>query len=235
MVAIALGLVLGWVGAGLLTRLSEYLASGRALLGPPHCPGCGAALRGPNLPLVARSCPACGARAKPPIWLEAAAIGGTAVVVWRLWGTPEIFVGVLVLWLAIASTAIDMRLRIIPNRLLAGAALLGLLAMIPLGAGAFAQGALGTVVLFAVAALLAVVGRGGFGFGDVKYLAVVGLLLGLDAGIVSLLAAVLLGGLYAAMLLATRRAGRKDTFAFAPFIAIGSVAVLMLWHLPPGH
>lgn len=235
MASITLGVVLGWIGAALLARLSDYLASGQALLGPSHCAGCGAVLEGHDLPLVARSCPACGTRTKPPIWLEAAAIAGTAGVSWRLWGTPEIFVGVLVLWLAIAASAIDLRLRIIPNRLLAGAALLGLCALIPLGAPAFAQGALGAAVLFAVAALLAVVGRGGFGFGDVKYLAVVGLLLGLDAGIVSLLAAVLLGGLYAAALLATRRAGRKDTIAFGPFIAIGSVAVLMIWHLPPGH
>jgi leader peptidase (prepilin peptidase)/N-methyltransferase len=49
----------------------------------------------------------------------------------------------------------------------------------------------------------------------------------------SLLLAVMLGGLYAAGLLATRRATRKDTIAFGPFIAIGSVIVALLLYTPP--
>ncbi len=231
-----IGLLAG-IGIGnLLSLVTERLTQGAVALAPRSCGSCGA-----PLPLAGRlpalrstrlgACARCGAR--PPasgLWLEAITVG-TAAVLWFQFGAGEWPAVLVVLWLAVAASAIDLRLRIIPNRLLLGAALLGLLALIPLGLPAYGQGALGGLVLFAVGALMAWLGRGGFGFGDVKYLAVVGLLLGLQAGLLSLLLAVLLGGLYAAALLATRRAGRKDTIAFGPFIALGSVAVALFVHV----
>lgn len=68
---------------------------------------------------------------------------------------------------------------------------------------------------------------GGFGGGDVKLLAALGLCLGWQLVLLVFFGSVLLGGLYAIWLLATKRAGRKDTFAFGPFICIvtGIVAV----------
>ncbi len=235
---IALGLVVGSLAALWLRRLAHRLPGASTPDATDGCPRCGAApsLAG-RIPLLAATplgrCRQCGARGARSLWLDLSAVLGTAVVFWRAGGTPALYVALVVLWLAIAASAIDLRLRIIPNRLLAGAAILGLLAMLPLGEPAYVQGILGAAALLAIGAVLAVVGRGGFGLGDVKYLAVVGLLLGLRPGVLSLLLAVMLGGLYAAGLLATRRATRKDTIAFGPFIAIGSVIVALLLYTPP--
>ncbi|MDA8346070.1 MAG: A24 family peptidase [Thermaerobacter sp.] len=228
--AAGIGLLIGALVGDFLGLLVERLPSGQVVFGPRVCPTCGGPLSvSGRLPLIRymSSCGRCGQRApRGALWIEGFTAIGTASVVLLRFGTWP--AALIVLWLAIAATVIDLRHRIIPNRLLAGAALAGLVALIPAGPPAYMNGALGAGVLFAVGALLAVVGRGGFGFGDVKYLAVVGLLLGLQRGVVSLMLAVLLGGLYAAGLLATRKAGRKDTIAFGPFIAIGSLAVALL-------
>lgn len=74
-----------------------------------------------------------------------------------------------------------------------------------------------SVPLFVLALL-----TGGFGGGDVKLFAALGLCLGWKLTLVALFASVLGGGVYGIALLATRRAGRKDAFAFGPFICAGA-------------
>lgn len=223
------------VGSG-LGALAERLPRGLPLWRPERaCPSCGAPrqiwVRVPLLRYGRASgrCQSCGhAPARREVWIEGATALLSTLVTYVGWGTPRLWPMLLVLWLGIAATAIDLEHRLIPNRLLLAAALLGLLALAPGGPAAYEQGFLGFAALFLVGLLLAVAGRGGLGFGDVKYLAVVGWLLGWVGGLLTLVAAVVLGGLYAAFLLLTRRAGRKDTIAFGPFIAAGSL-VAALW------
>lgn len=80
-----------------------------------------------------------------------------------------------------------------------------------------------SVPLFIVALI-----TGGFGGGDIKLLAALGLCLGWQLVLLAFFGAILLGGIYAVWLLITKRAGRKDAFAFGPFIcfAAGLVAVV---------
>lgn len=64
---------------------------------------------------------------------------------------------------------------------------------------------------------------GGFGGGDVKLLAALGLCLGWQLTLLTLFGAILFGGIYGIWLLATKKAGRKDAFAFGPFICAAAV------------
>jgi prepilin signal peptidase PulO-like enzyme (type II secretory pathway) len=75
-----------------------------------------------------------------------------------------------------------------------------------------------SVPLFAIAFL-----TGGFGGGDVKLLAALGLCLGWPLTLLTLFGAILFGGIYGIWLLATKKAGRKDAFAFGPFICAAAV------------
>lgn len=86
------------------------------------------------------------------------------------------------------------------------------------GAGA---GALSILLLYALSA------GTGVGLGDVKLAACAGALLGIDRGLVALGIAFVAGGSYAAYLMITRRASRKDSMPFAPFLAAGILATLM--------
>lgn len=75
---------------------------------------------------------------------------------------------------------------------------------------------------FVVLAALSILGRGALGGGDVKLMAVVGLWLGKEV-VLALTTGFILGGVAAVVLLLLRRAGRKDFFAFGPFLIIGTL------------
>ena len=75
---------------------------------------------------------------------------------------------------------------------------------------------------FVVLAALSILGRGALGGGDVKLMAVVGLWLGQEV-VLALTTGFILGGVAAVVLLFLRRAGRKDFFAFGPFLIIGTL------------
>lgn len=62
---------------------------------------------------------------------------------------------------------------------------------------------------------------GAFGGGDIKLMAAAGLFLGWKLTVVSAAIAVLTGGIYGCWLLAAHKAGRKDQFAFGPFLCAG--------------
>jgi leader peptidase (prepilin peptidase)/N-methyltransferase len=91
---------------------------------------------------------------------------------------------------------------------------------------------LAALVLFVVYLVLALVspGGGGLGFGDVKLAGVLGLLLGwLGWGpvLVSVLAAFIVGGVIAVLLLLSRRASRSSHIAFGPSMILGAWMALM--------
>ena len=73
----------------------------------------------------------------------------------------------------------------------------------------------GGILLF-----LAIITRGGMGDGDIKFIAALGLWLGLEPILLTLFLAFVLGGLSSALLLLFKLKTRKDFIPFAPFIAI---------------
>ena len=68
--------------------------------------------------------------------------------------------------------------------------------------------------------------KDGFGYGDVKLMAVCGLFLGWQLVLVAFFFAFITGGMYAAYLLITGRAKRGQYIAFGPFLCAGTVAAL---------
>jgi leader peptidase (prepilin peptidase)/N-methyltransferase len=131
---------------------------------------------------------------------------------------------------SIALALIDLDVHRLPNKIvlpayLVGGALLGSAALITgdyerlLGAG------IGLAALWLAYFLMAVLYPGGMGFGDVKLAGVLGLFLGwLGWGplIVGSFAAFLLGGLFAVVLLVSRRVTRKGGIPFGPWMLLGA-------------
>ena len=71
-------------------------------------------------------------------------------------------------------------------------------------------------------------GAGAFGLGDVKLLVGVGLLAGGSRALGSVIFALVLGGLVIAVLLLTRRVGRRTYIPFGPFFILGALWVVLL-------
>jgi leader peptidase (prepilin peptidase)/N-methyltransferase len=168
--------------------------------------------------------------AAPAAVVVAAGVVSATLVRYGLGWTGAAWSAVQVALVALAW--VDLRERRLPNAI-----------VVPLGAAAivlraaFERHALveilvaGAIAFIAFLAL-AVATRGGLGMGDVKLAAAEGLLVG-KVAVEALLLGVVLGGLAAALLLATRRAGRRTTYAYGPYLALGAVIAILAFGPPP--
>ena len=86
---------------------------------------------------------------------------------------------------------------------------------------------------FVVLAALAILGRGALGGGDVKMMAALGLWFGVNGIITTASVGFIIGGIAAVIMLLFKVHGRKDFFAFGPFLIIGAVVAwlgqVLLW------
>ena len=86
---------------------------------------------------------------------------------------------------------------------------------------------------FVVLAALAILGRGALGGGDVKMMATLGLWFGVNGIITTACIGFIVGGVAAVIFLLLKIHGRKDYFAFGPFLIVGAVvawlAQVLLW------
>ena len=62
---------------------------------------------------------------------------------------------------------------------------------------------------------------GAFGGGDIKLMAVSGAFLGTGSVVCAMFFGLLTGGAYGAFMLKSKKLGKKDVFAFGPFLAFG--------------
>lgn len=151
-------------------------------------------------------------------------------------GTETVGVVVMVvafLYLAAISVAlamIDTDTHTLPNVIvlpayIVGGALLAASALVLGEPGRLLGALIGAAALFALYLLLAMLYPGGMGLGDVKLAGVLGLFLGwLGWGelVVGAFGAFLLGGLFGVALLLGRRAGRKSSIPFGPWMLVGA-------------
>ncbi|MFE2229030.1 prepilin peptidase [Streptomyces kronopolitis] len=189
----------------------------RGWLGRGHCRDCGA--YGPGAPATATvTALACAALA--------AATGPR----------PELAAWLLMTPLAVLLTAVDRRVRRLPDALtlslaVVGAGALGLAARLTGETGAWRRALLGGLVLGVCYLLLHAVNPRGLGLGDAKLAVGLGIALGwygwrtLVAGGA---AGVFSGALYGAGLLLSRRGGRDTAMPLGPFMIFGAFCGLVL-------
>jgi len=91
-----------------------------------------------------------------------------------------------------------------------------------------AYAALGGAAGFAVFLLIALVSRGGMGWGDVKLAALMGLAIGFPLVFVAIIMAAILGGIVAVALMIAKKRTRRQTIPFGPFLALAAM-VTLLW------
>ncbi|MCL2816470.1 MAG: prepilin peptidase [Oscillospiraceae bacterium] len=134
---------------------------------------------------------------------------------------------------------IDFDIQEIPDSLVIAGAAAGILWIIsgiifpdininaPVWHDALLGAVVGAAPLFLIDRLTMIaVKKEGFGFGDVKLMAMAGLFLGWQLTLVSLLFAVVSGGILGAVLIASKKIDRGGYMPFGPFLAMGIIASL---------
>lgn len=246
MVALAVaGLIVGSFANVVIYRLPRR----ESLVSPPsHCPRCGARIRArDNIPvlswlLLKARCRDCGSPIPVRYPLVEAATGGLWVLAGVLFGASVKTVFAVVFFsLLLILAVIDLDTYRLPNPLVGTLAAVGLAGIavselagarvLPLlGEGrpvllAVIGVALGAGVSFALALVYeGVRGRQGFGMGDVKLLAAIGLFVGPYAAMVLFLGSVLgaLAGIGSAL---RSGGGLQRKMPFGPFLAAAAVIV----------
>lgn len=143
---------------------------------------------------------------------------------------------VVFVFLGTRLALIDARTHRLPNRLigpwyLCAAPLLAGVALLAGEPGHLVRIVAGGAILFAFYLLLHLIQPNGMGMGDVKLAGVLGLYLGAASWehlMLGTFAAFLLGGLYAAVLVLTRKASTKTMIPFGPFMIVGTAVALLI-------
>jgi leader peptidase (prepilin peptidase)/N-methyltransferase len=239
--------LLGMLIASFLNVCADRLPAGQSLVYPPsHCPACSRRLAAKDLiPVFSYlwlrgRCRYC--RASIPrrvLWVEIATPVLFGLAYWQYHLSIELPIAFLYISLFLIILVIDLEHGLILNRVVYPALVIALLlsvfftvflpqvSIVPNIARAAIGGGIGLVVFF----LIAIVSRGGMGWGDVKLAALIGLATGWPLVIVALIMGMILGGLAAVILLGFKIKKRKEAMPFGPFLAVAAI-VTLLWGSP---
>jgi leader peptidase (prepilin peptidase)/N-methyltransferase len=241
-VAAGLGALLGLVVGSFLNVVAYRVPVGESVVAPgSHCPRCSAPIRPrDNIPvlswvLLRGRCRDCGEPFSVRYAIVEAAtatlFAATPVVLGVSWTLASYwwFIGV-----GIVLVLTDLDHQRIPNRILypgvvVGALLLSVGAVADGDAASLPRALGGAVGYFTVLLVLALLARGGLGFGDVKLAVLLGMFTAYLSWRTLYAAGALaigIGGLVAIGLLMARKRGRKDVIPFGPALIAGAFAAL---------
>jgi leader peptidase (prepilin peptidase)/N-methyltransferase len=235
--AAAIAFLGGLMAGSFVTVVAHRVPRGESIVGPrSRCPTCGTQIAAyDNVPVLSwalmrgrsRCCGEPISARYPSTELALGALYAATVLV--LWDEPaEVAIGLIFVTMLTAITLTDLERRIIHDKILLVAALIG--AAIAAGADpsslperAIAAAAAGGLLFAAALAY-----PRGMGLGDVKLAAVMGLFLGRNVA-PAILVALLAGSIFGLAVIASQGAeARKTAIPFGPFLALGGVVGLLL-------
>jgi leader peptidase (prepilin peptidase) / N-methyltransferase len=235
-----------------------------SLVSPPsHCDNCGHKLRLlDNVPILSYlflggKCRYCKAHIPMRVLLvEFLTAAVFFLAYWRYGSTPEYCITVLFACFFIVIIFVDWEQTLILNSVTYPALVIALILLavdsfVP-GVNLFGDrlfvpqtslysGLISGGALFLIFILIAIITPGSMGIGDAKLVALIGLVSGFPLVFISMIIGIVIGGVVAIVLLATRKKGRKDVIPYGTFLAIGPLIALLLpsgvidWYLSMGH
>lgn len=239
--AAIVGLVFGSFGTVSVYRIprNETIVSGRS-----KCPNCGRTIRAiENVPVFSYlflrgRCRGCGTRISiryPLIELATGILFGLAA--WKFGTTAETVIFAAFFWALIVLSAIDLELKLLPNRVVYPTFVV---AWIAIAALALARGeterlvdaAVGAAVFGGFFLVVALIYPAGMGGGDVKLAFVLGTLLGYADGVgvvlVGMFLSFLLGAVSGGVVMLAAGGSRKSQVPFGPFLALGTTIAIFI-------
>jgi leader peptidase (prepilin peptidase) / N-methyltransferase len=235
--ATAIAFLGGLVVGSFVTVVAHRVPRGESIVGPrSRCPACGAQIAAyDNVPVVSwlalrGRARCCGAPISARYPLTELTLGllyaATVVVLWD--DSGEVALGLVFVTTLLAVTLTDLERRIIPNRILAVAAVLGIATAAVTDPGSLPERAIAAAAAGGLLFVAALAYPRGMGLGDVKLAAMMGLFLGRDVG-PAILVALLTGSVVGLAMIARHgAAARKRAIPFGPFLALGGVVGVLV-------
>lgn len=127
---------------------------------------------------------------------------------------------------------LDIRTLRAPNRYVYPLIVVAVIVSLTLYRAHATEALLGGLLAFGILFVVALLGRGAMGFGDVKYGVVCGIAVGLHGVLPMLGFTFVVGALVAGLALGLRLRQRKDVVAFTPFLYLG-VLFALVWTQQP--
>ncbi len=225
-------LFLGTCFGSFINVVAYRVPRGESIIRPgSRCPFCTVPISWwDNIPVISwlnlrARCRSCGAPIAARYPLVELLGGFIAVACYLVWGLSlEGLAWMLILVLLLAIALVDLDTYMIPD------AFTGLVGVLGLGKvflawelhtvfGHVGAGLAGAGLIW----LIILVSKGGMGFGDVKLVGALGIVLGAQGLAVALCAGVILGAFAGISLLLAGRKRRRDPIPFGPFLVAGSV------------
>ena len=205
-----------------------------------QCPGCGAAIKPwHNVPVISwillrARCASCGmpiSARYPLVELATGIFSGLAA--WQFGFGVEALSALLLIWMLIALTGIDIDTQLLPDSLTLSLLWLGLginlfAVWTPLSSAVIGA-MLGYGILWGVYWLFKwVTGKEGMGYGDFKLLGALGAWFGWEAVPVMILLSSLVGAILGIAILLIKRQGRDTPMPFGPYLAGAGLIMLFV-------
>jgi len=168
-------------------------------------------------------------------WVELATGLIFALLYWHYDLSAQLGVMIFYACLFIIIFVIDLEQGLILNKVVYPSMVVALLlALVPepgfsqLAAMRVANAAIGGAIGFAIFLVIAIVSRGGMGWGDVKLAALIGLATGYPLVFLAIIMGAILGGIVAVALVIAKKRKRRQTIPFGPFLALAAM-ITLLW------
>ncbi len=130
---------------------------------------------------------------------------------------------IILILILIAIAVIDARTMEIPLVLNIAIFILGIASIWTIGEPSIISRLIGMIIISLPMLITVFFIPGGFGGGDIKLMAAVGFFIGWKLNLVAFFLALIAGGACGIILLLTKKADKKDHFAFGPFLCSGII------------
>lgn len=237
--------IVGAVVGSFLNVCIDRLPAGKSLISPPsHCDACSKRLGLLDLVpilsyLILRGrCRYCGTHIPFRVFLVELLTAVLFILAFWQYGLSARF-GITALWCCVFLVIIfiDWEHQLILNKITYPMAIIavGLLVVHTYVSGAnllppssaLINGLISGAALFVFFLLIVIIRPGAMGMGDVKLVALIGFASGFPLVVFSMIIGVVVGGIVAVVLLATKKKDRKDVIAYGTFLGIGPIIALI--------
>ena len=222
--------IFGLIIGSFLNVVIYRVPRNQSIINPPsHCPKCNTKLKWYDMiPLLSYiilkgKCRYCGTKISFQYPLVEFLAGITFVIVFQKFGWSLQFLKWIVFTSLLISTGlIDLSEGIVPDIIVLPGLILGVLFSIFSGKTGMLESIYGLTTMGAFFLIVILLSRGGMGWGDLTFGAMIGSFLGFQLSLLTLLLAFVSGALTGLAAIIIKKKGRKDTIPFGPFLSIAA-------------